>query len=73
MTEEDVFLAALDLPDATAREAYLNETCGADPILRQQVEALLANHFRSGEFLDVPAAEQIQDESNEANTVAIRG
>ena len=63
VTEEQIFLAALDLPDAAARAAYLDEACGGDAELRRQVEALLAAHFKSGEFLDVPAAEQIQTES----------
>ena len=73
MTEEQVFLAALDLPDATARAAYLDETCGEDAEFRRQVEALLAAHFRTGAFLDVPAAEQVHAGSNKDNTVAISG
>ncbi len=71
MTEEQVFLAALDLSDTAARAAYLNETCGEDAVFRRQVEALLAAHFRSGEFLDVPAAEQVKAGSREENTVTI--
>lgn len=61
MTEEQVFLAALDLPDDAARIAYLDETCGHDTLLRRQVQALLDNHFRSGEFLNVPAVEQVDN------------
>jgi serine/threonine protein kinase/formylglycine-generating enzyme required for sulfatase activity len=59
VTEEQIFLAALDRPDAVARNAYLGEACGENASLRQQVEALLASHFKSGEFLDIPAAAQI--------------
>lgn len=59
MTEEQVFLAALDLPDDAARAAYLDEACGDDTGLRRKVDGLLASHFKSGEFLDVPAAEQV--------------
>jgi serine/threonine protein kinase/Leucine-rich repeat (LRR) protein len=73
VTEEQIFLAVLDLPDATARAAYLDETCGSDTMLRRQVEALLASHFRSGEFLDVPAAEQIKAGSTSENTVTMQG
>lgn len=73
MTEEQVFLAALDLPDATARTAYLDKACGVDSEFRRQVEALLASHFRSGEFLDVPAAEQIKAVSNRDDTVTVQG
>ena len=48
MTEEQVFFAALDLPDAAARDAYLNEACGEDAKLRERVKRLLAAHFKSG-------------------------
>jgi serine/threonine protein kinase len=59
MTEEQVFLAALDVSDRAARIAYLDEACGQNGELRRQVEELLAVHERSGQFLDEPAAEQI--------------
>jgi serine/threonine protein kinase len=62
VTEEQVFLAALDQPDAGARNAYLAEACGDDVQLRAKVEGLLAAHFNSGEFLDVPAPQQISIE-----------
>ncbi|HKI32986.1 MAG TPA: protein kinase [Gemmataceae bacterium] len=59
MTEEQIFLAALDLPDQAARAAYLNDVCGENSELRRQVEELLTVHERSGQFLDEPAAEQM--------------
>src|SRR5271165_5701876 len=59
MTEEQVFLAVLDLPDGADRTAYLDEVCGDNIELRRQVEELLAAHERSGQFLDQPAAEQM--------------
>ena len=59
MIEEQVFLAALDLPDPVSRAAYLDEVCGRDSKLRQDVEALLAAHERTGPFLDEPVADQI--------------
>src|SRR5215469_7236419 len=58
MTEEQVFLGALALADPADRTAYLDKVCGGDAEFRRQVEALLAAHFKSGEFLDVPAGEQ---------------
>jgi serine/threonine protein kinase/formylglycine-generating enzyme required for sulfatase activity len=70
VTEEQVFLAALDLPDATARASYLDATCGVDSAFRKQVDALLANHFRSGEFLDIPAAAQIKAGARDDETLA---
>ena len=30
MTEREIFLAVLDLPDAAARAAYLDRVCGGD-------------------------------------------
>ncbi len=60
MTEEQVFLAALDLPDAPPEPLIWTRLAARIPALRGQVEALLAAHFKSGEFLDVPAAEQIE-------------
>jgi formylglycine-generating enzyme required for sulfatase activity len=58
MTEQTIFLAALDLADPAERTAYLDRTCGPNEALRRQVEALLAAHDRSG-FLDAPALEQM--------------
>ncbi len=59
MNELAIFLAALDIADQTERAAYLERTCADDPALRRQVDALLAAHQRSGEFLNVPALKQI--------------
>ena len=60
MTEEAIFLAALDIPDPSARAAYLDGACGGDAELRHGVEALLLAHDKSGEFLDVPAGQQLR-------------
>ena len=59
MTEQTVLLAALEITGPAERSAYLDRACAGDGPLRRQVEALLAAHERSGEFLDVPAGEQI--------------
>jgi serine/threonine protein kinase len=55
MTERDIFLAALDLPDRAARAAYLDQVCQGDAALRRQVEALLRSHDNAGSFLGRPA------------------
>ncbi len=73
MTIEEVFLAALDQPDANARDLYLEANCGGNAGFRQQVEGLLEAHFRSGEFLDVPAAEQIKAASSNDKTSMHQG
>jgi serine/threonine protein kinase len=41
---EDIFLAALQKHTVAERTAYLEEACGGDRALRQQVEALLQEH-----------------------------
>lgn len=62
MTEEQVFLEALERPTATERAAYLDKVCGVRGEFRRQVEELLASHFKSGEFLDRPLGKQLEDE-----------
>ncbi|MGL4553064.1 MAG: protein kinase domain-containing protein, partial [Gemmataceae bacterium] len=56
MTEERVFLAALDRADPAERRSFLDVTCGGDADLRRRVEQLLAAHFKPGAFLDEPLA-----------------
>jgi serine/threonine protein kinase len=58
MTEQTIFLSALEIADPAERGAYLRKACADDAALRQQVEALLAAHERPGPFLDVPACSQ---------------
>ncbi len=76
MTEEQVFLAALELANPADRIAYLNKVCGGDVEFRSQVEDLLAAHFRSGPFLDEPLGQQLAAGAatpiNE-NTLSLRG
>ncbi|MCZ2343621.1 MAG: protein kinase [Bacteroidales bacterium] len=58
MPVQEIFLAALEIEDLQQRAAYLTEACGNDEGLHQKVQALLAAHERSGEFLDVPVMQQ---------------
>ncbi len=55
---QQLFLAAIEQPNAAARAALLGRECD-DPELRARVEALLAAHDASGSFLDAPAADRI--------------
>jgi eukaryotic-like serine/threonine-protein kinase len=51
-----LFHSALERPpDERAR--FLAEACGTDEAVRQKVEALVAAHEQSGEFLEAPAYE----------------
>jgi serine/threonine protein kinase len=51
----DLFLRAREFPDPEARRAFLDDACGTDQGLRQQVESLLAAGERAGNFLERPA------------------
>jgi serine/threonine-protein kinase len=51
---EEIFSAALEIPSAEARAAYLDRACAADPELRRQVESLIDAHDRAGRFLASP-------------------
>src|SRR5262249_26985759 len=55
MTERDIFLALLDLPDEAAKAAYLDRACGGNAALRARVEALIRSHENAGSFLGKPA------------------
>jgi uncharacterized protein (TIGR03067 family) len=55
MTERDIFLAVLDLPDSAARANYLESACAGDSARRARVEALLQAHENAGSFLAEPA------------------
>src|SRR5262245_61248651 len=52
---KEIFLAAVEKPDAAERDAYLHEACGQDEALRRRVDALLARHVQAGSFLEPPA------------------
>src|SRR5262245_58138858 len=49
---ESIFFGAAALASAEERAAYLNEACGGDAALREEVEALLRAHERVGHMLD---------------------
>ena len=51
-----LFHSALERPPEE-RAGFLAEACGTDEVMRRKVEALVAAHEQSGEFLDAPAFE----------------
>ena len=55
MTEREIFVAALAKSNDAERVAYLNEACGSDVDLREQVQILLNEHAQLGSFLESPA------------------
>ncbi len=53
----EMFEKAIEL-SAEARDAFLDQACGRDVALRQEVESLLAAEGEAGDFLDRPVLEQ---------------
>src|SRR5262245_2863227 len=48
---DSIFCAAVEIPSAEERDAYVARACGGDAELRRLVERLVAAHFRAGNFL----------------------
>ncbi|MBI5758122.1 MAG: SUMF1/EgtB/PvdO family nonheme iron enzyme, partial [Planctomycetales bacterium] len=61
MNERVIFDAALEIADSQARRAFIEKACAGDPEMRAAVESLLKSHDSAGSFLDIPAAEQMQN------------
>ncbi|PQO41943.1 serine/threonine-protein kinase [Blastopirellula marina] len=59
MNELTLFSEALEITNPSERALYLHHACAGNPTLRVQLDRLIAEHERSGQFLDVPALEQI--------------
>src|SRR5213083_1962093 len=55
MTEQEIFLEALEMTTPEARAAYLQGACGRDVTLRRKVDALLKEHFSNDSLLAGPA------------------
>jgi len=53
---KEIFLELLDV-EAADRPGRLDEACGGDARLREEVEALLSAHAQSADFLEAPAYE----------------
>src|SRR5262245_47632575 len=51
---KELFVAAIELPDPQAREAFLKRECGGDANLLQRLQALLAAHDQPQPALDRP-------------------
>lgn len=57
MNERSVFLAALEIADATKRSEYLNQVCGDDLEFKRHIEELIIAEGKLSGFLDRPHAE----------------
>ncbi len=50
---KSIFLNAVELASAD-RAAYLDAVCGGDPVLRSEIDVLLAHYGKAADFLDEP-------------------
>jgi len=64
MNERQVFEGALEILDLVRRQAFLVQACGADAELRSRVDALLLAHAANSQFMEVPAVQLGQSDSN---------
>jgi serine/threonine protein kinase/tetratricopeptide (TPR) repeat protein len=76
---EDLYHRALEL-DEGRRMEFLNLACGNDPVLRHEVESLLAHDKKAKKFIEAPALEvaarmvaRQRNPSHDENDVAIIG
>ena len=52
LTPETILHEALEIPGLYERAAYLDEACGGDQALREDVESLIAAHLAAENFMD---------------------
>ena len=62
---ETILEKALELTDPQERAAYLDEACGNDPALRDEMESLLAAHLEADAFMATLADPVWQDTASE--------
>ncbi len=60
-SEESLFEAARNLPNARARQAFLDQACAEDGLLRERVESLLAAEGAARDFFKAATAFSIRD------------
>ena len=69
---EQLYHAALEL-DRSERSAFLQQRCGDDPVLLNEVDLLIAGHDDAGSFLGAPAWEQADNTFTSVSTRALVG
>ncbi|MEM7232685.1 MAG: serine/threonine-protein kinase, partial [Planctomycetota bacterium] len=63
-----IFDAAYEIDEASERESYLSEACGANTVLRMRVEALLAESGRDTGLLGGPAVAAVDESAATIDT-----
>jgi serine/threonine protein kinase/WD40 repeat protein len=56
-----IYAEAIEIVDPNTREEYLSKACGADQVLRNELDALLEAEAQSGQFLPEKPSEPVQD------------
>ena len=57
MTEEEIFVEAIEISDRAERKVFLDKACAGNASLRSSIESLLSMHDTAGDFLETPALE----------------
>lgn len=55
---ETIFGEAIAIDSPNDRAAFLDEACGDEPDLRRELEKLVMDHFKAGDFLENPAVSE---------------
>ena len=66
MTEEEIFVTAIEIEDHTQRREYLDDACAGDASLRAAVDELVSVHETAGDFLETPALASRSDFEEES-------
>src|SRR6266496_2121591 len=69
---KQIFQSALERNPAE-RSAFLNQACADDPLLRSQVESLIASHDQAGDSIEAMAAEAATEMLDDDQAVSIVG
>src|SRR5687768_51914 len=71
-SEETIFAEAAGIEGPDARATYLEQACGGDVALQQQIEGLLAAHERAAGFMQstapIPGVTALSDSSGSSRT-----
>ncbi len=65
MTDDDIFLNALEIVDAADRARYLDETCAGNKERRTKILSLLRAHEEASNFLATPAVADLRAQVQE--------
>ena len=57
----ELFLEAIDSPDAASRTAFLAASCANEPELRRTIEEMVEDHFAAEKFMTGPAVRELTE------------